>query len=796
MFKLNLKIALRNLWKNRIISAINIGGLSVALAAFILVLMYVTFEKTFDSNLKQYDNIYLVGRNLGDIKTNYTSPPLAKEIKEKFPEVVMVGRTKQFKLEFPINTVDKKRLYVNNATRMDYDAAVMFEMNPDGGLNVPIDSEWGNMDTYLPKQSMEYLFPGKESVKDQLVRAGSSVDGQQMPIKGSIDRDNSHSNLDFDVLIIAKNIGGEEGYGYNNYHTYIQVKPGTDIENLRQKIDALYKQVLVSQNEWKPEDENAANKQLIFLDPLKNLHLKPTAGTNSNYKIVVTLSVLGLLILVIACINFTNLSIAQANKRAKEVGVKKVMGAFRSGLTLQFLLEIFLQCFMAVLIGLMLAEIALPLFNSLIDGSLSVRQSGASLAWQLPVILMVITLVSGLYPAMILSGYRPAYVLKGNLQTSYKTVWLRNGLLVGQFAIAVVFIAGLFIVSAQLKYMRTEDAGFAPQQVVFVKNMSIFNDPDKFEPVREKIMKIPGVRSVTVASNIPGKASGGKNTYTYNGAKEILTFVDVDYDYFETLEIKFKEGRSFSTKFAADTANSIILNEAAANKFGLTSPIGSTIRGCDIAYNVVGVIKDFKTDGFEKQVEPTVYTMKNPCGNYRLDIMLKVDQGAMAATLAALKKQWPDINKLDGEDFRYQFMDEMYGSLFKKQQQLKSVFTAAAILTLFIALLGLFAVAAYATSNRSKEISIRKILGASNFQILKMLNTFFVRMVIIANLLAWPMAYLLAKQWLNTFAYRMDLTIWPFLAAGFISIILTLITVSAQAGRSIRANPVDALKYE
>jgi putative ABC transport system permease protein len=275
-----------------------------------------------------------------------------------------------------------------------------------------------------------------------------------------------------------------------------------------------------------------------------------------------------------------------------------------------------------------------------------------------------------------------------------------------------------------------------------------------------------------------------------------MDFLDVNFDYFETLGIQLKNGRFFSRDFMADTAGSAILNETAAARYGVTDPVGKIIRGCGMDYKIVGIAKDFKAQGFESAVEPTIYAIKNPCNNKKIKIMVNIDQKSMTSALAALKSQWSAINTLDGEDFRYEFLDELYGKLFKKQEQLQSVFFFAAMLTIFISILGLFAFSAFTTNTRIKEISIRKILGATDFQMFKLLNAFFIWTVLIANIIAWPLAYLLAKKWLETFAYRIDIPIFPFFIAAALSTILTVITVSLQARKAVKANPAHALKYE
>lgn len=791
MFRLNLKIALRNLWRNKGITSINIGGLAIALAAFILVMMYFTYETSFDQTNPNYKNVYVVGRIYPEFKTNYTPPPLAKVIKENCPEVELAGLIKGGFFELVLKNGDKT-IFTTNFIQADYNAAKILDFKPAGGLIKPA----GETDrlNYLNNENMKVLFPYKKDDKPAMVSAGGSTSGITIKVNGAI-INNLHSNITFDGVSIANELGQGENYGYNNYNTYIQVKPGTDVANLEQKITLLYRaELLKGETDQKTIDQ--IKRVSTFLDPLANQHLKPKAGNDTPYKILLALSVLGILILVIACINFTNLSIAQATKRAKEVGVKKVMGAYRVQLITQFLTEILIQCLVATILSLILAELVLPSFNNLFQINLSIWYINNDLIWQLPLILCLITFIAGIYPALVLSGFKPALVLKGNFSTSKQSYWLRNGLLVFQFSIAITFIIGLFIINSQLKYMRSQDLGFTANQVVYIKNIAYFNDPAKFKPVREKMLKIPGIKAATVATSVPDGSKNGTNRYTANGVEFNIDFVDVDFGYFETLDIKLKDGRFFSEAFKTDTANSVVINESAVAKFGIKNPVGQTIRGCNMNYKIVGVAKDFKAQGFENAVQPTIYAIKNPCGNSKLQIMLKIDENKMAAALTALKAQWPEINTKDGEDFRYEFLDELYGKLFKKQEQLQSVFFAAAVLTIFIAILGLFAFAKYITNGRIKEIAVRKILGASDIQILKLINTSFFVMVVGANIISWPIAYIFTEIWLQTFAYRIDLPVFPFIISALITILLTVFTVSIQAIKAVKASPVDALKYE
>jgi len=791
MFKLNLKIALRNLWRNKAITAINVGGFAIALAAFILVMMYATYETSFDKENPKYDHIYIVGVTYPEFKTNYIAAPLAVAIKQNFPEVELAGLVQQSSFELSIKN-GNNTLFTRKLLAVDYNAAKILNINPNGGLVRPS----GDIErlTYLSTESMKTLFPNKKDNKPEIVGFGASNSGITGKIAGSI-KTNQHSNFNFEGVSIANELGTGSNYGMNDYNIYLQLKPEANAVNLEQKITELYKSELL-----KSKKTAEIKGVSIFLDPLSNIHLKPKAGNDAAYQILVALSTLGIVILVIACINFTSLSIAQAAKRAKEVGVKKVMGAFRFQLTTQFLVEIFMQCFAATVLALILAELVLPSFNNLFQVQLSIWHLDNGLFWQLPLILGVITFIAGIYPSIVLSGFKPALVLKGNFSTSRQSYWLRNGLLIFQFSIAVVFIISLFTINSQLKYMQSQDVGFNANQVVYIKNLTLFNKPVKmgsvnFEPLREKMLKIPGIKSATVATYIPG-GTNGINSYSANGVKANIDFVNVEFDYFETLNIKLKEGRFFSNSFKTDTVNSAVINETAVAKYGMKNPIGQTITGSGIEYKIVGVIQDFKSQGFETAVQPTIYTINDPYGDYKTQIMVKIEENRMAEALAALKSQWSQINPKDAEDFRYEFLDELYGKLFKKQEQLQSVFFAAALLTIFIAVLGLFAFAKYITNGRIKEIAVRKILGANDLQIFKLINASFFVMVLVANLISWPLAYILSKIWLATFAYRIDMPLLPFVLSALITILLTVVTVTIQARKAVKANPVDALKYE
>ncbi|PST83535.1 hypothetical protein C7T94_13365 [Pedobacter yulinensis] len=790
MFRLNLKIALRNLWKHKLVTAINIGGLSVALAAFLLITLYVGYETSYDASVPGRERVFQVCRSLPDSKTPYTPAALGQLLKRSLPDIEATGTVKKGGFDFAV-TKEDRTYFTTDYTLIDYEGARLFDLKPQGGLKEPENDQTGQF--YLSDAAFQLLFPKKRDNAPELVVLGSKSAGFTAPVAGAAHA-NPHSVLQYDALSVQKQLGSGEGFDSNNYFTYVRVKPGTNKSVLEAEITKLYRSALIGAGADAGSSE--VKTAAIILDPLNNLHLKPAYGSDAPYKTVVALLALGMLILVIACINFTNLSIAQAAGRAREVGIRKVMGAARRRLAQQFIAEIFLQCLLAAALGLVMAELLIPRFNSVFQVPLTIRPFENGLLWKFPLIIIFISLAAGAYPAVVLSGFRPAAVLKGNFQTSAETTWLRKGLLVFQFTAAAVFIASLLIVSAQLRYMRTEDKGFRAEQVLAVTNMRIYSDPKKFEPARAQLLGIPGVRNATVATDIPDGSKTGTARYTISG-KEIMTgFVNVDFDYFETLSIPIVSGRSFSPAFKTDTADAAILNERAVARFGLTDPVGKLIRGCDKTYRIVGVAKDAKAQGFAQAVEPTIYTMKNTCANPKVRILIKVEASEMLSAIAALRKRWPEINKGDGEFFRYRFLDEIYGRLFHKEEQLQQVFTAAAVLTVLIAMMGLFAYARYLIGSRNKEIAVRKVLGAGSFQLLQLFNAGFLKLVLLANLLAWPLAYLFMQAWLGGFAYRISIPLFPFLAACMLTVFLTLITVSAQAWRAMKASPAGTLKYE
>ncbi|MBK1440575.1 ABC transporter permease [Parapedobacter sp. ISTM3] len=784
----NLKIAWRNALKTKLFTALNILGLAMGFAGFILAYLYINRETSYDRWNANYNQIYLVGLSYQGNNTDLTPPALATAIKATLPEVTEVGRVSYFPYELPFIS-DDGQAFVNDWKAADLSIIRMFGIEVFG--NAVHQGDHPELNLITPEMA-QALFPDSAGLtfEPRLIALQNEQSGMYYHIHG-VTKPRKLSNLTYDAIFFKPDLAGDRLGDPLPYQTYIQVKPGTDIDQLDKKIKHLYKQEISQQHHVAT---SAFAKGTTYLDPLKNLHLKPKHGLNTGYITVWALAVLSGVILLLAGINFANLMIAQANRRAREIGIKKVFGVSRIGLAVQFMCEVVIQCVLAAGIAWLLVVLCRDGLQQWLAYDLAPVASGGQQAWQLLLAAVMTALVSGIYPAAILSGYRPVSILKGNFQTSHRTAWFRHALLTFQFVIAVVFISGMLIINRQLDYVRDGDKGFDPAQVIYIKNAMLLNNPADFKPFRDRMQAYPGIEYATVATSVPGGIGPAKKEFVYANETHRADHIAVDFDYVETMGMEVLQGRSFTDAFPADSAKGALVNETLVKAFGIQNPIGKTIRGCDTDFQIAGVVKDSKIAGFEQLVAPTVYSIKNPCGQYKTEILVKTRQGTARETLATLGKDWKSINRLDGEYFRYEFVDQKYAALHAQQVQLESAFSAFTVLSIAIAIMGLFSMSAYNVSIRQKEMSIRKVLGASVSQLFIQLNKPFLRILMLANLIALPLAYLLVDRWLSSFAYRITVHWWMFAVAGFFALLIALFTVSYQSARAARANPVDSLK--
>lgn len=792
MTKLDFKITLRTFLKNKWYNYLNIAGLALGIAAFIFVMLYVDNETSYDRWNKNANRIFLVVMETPNGPSAYTPGKLASAIKNQCPEVDETGRINTALFQIPFFT-KSGRFLIKKWVGADYSIAKILGIKPKG-FNLDPHSVSPTM--LLSKSTADVLFPGDQFAQNKIATM-MSKSGIPLTIAGIAQTSPGNTYLDFDCIGFSGDItqGKDPSYATQIYQTFLLVKPHTDIKLLSTKIDKIYRQEVMSDTSLVAKlFVSETKKSTVYLDGLENLHLKPYYGSQVNSQIVNGLIAMAVIILIVTGINFTSLYISQASKRGKEVGIKKVVGVLKNRIAFQFMLEIFLQCIIALLVAILIVIIGLPYFNSLLDVNLLFSDINIRIVVQLVCALIALISLAGFYPSFIMSRFKPADVLRGDqFSQSGKFSWIRNGIAVLQFTFAITFIIGLIIINQQVRFMKSEDPGFNAKLVVYIDNLAIYNEPKKFETVRNRIKNIFGVENVTVASNIPSGIAPPSKEFDVMSRSYSLNTIGVDYEYFETLKIAVKEGRVFNSSFSDDSLN-VVINESAAKAMNLTKPIGQIINGCGSNYKVVGVVKDVKAYGFEENIKPTIYLMTDKCGLSKTQIMIRVQEGAIPNMITTLNTQWRDINRLDGDNFNYHFLDASYAQLFLKEDQLQSVLVFFSVLAIFIASLGLFSLAAQSIRLRIREVAIRKVFGATPDQLILVFSKPFFYIVMVANIVAWPIAFIIAIKWLETFAYRIHLTFFPFIIALFSSIVIVFITVCLQVARAIKFNPSSKLR--
>lgn len=778
--------------RSKAFGLLNITGLGLGFAGFILSYQYINRERSYDAWNPAYDDIYLVGSEYEGKRSGEVLAGLAPAIEAGIPEVIYAGRINQAPFEVPFIT-DRGVFHVEKWLGVDLQVAKMFG----------VQTQEGTLETSgKPKLGILSAEAGKVLYHDRLYKDGLMMANRQngMPMQvDDIAREAPGPSLiSFDFLNVSRDLA--EGFGGMQHMppvmTFIQLKPGADPGLVIQKINILYRRQVA----WLHNlPARVSLHTTLYLDPLRNLHLRPLHGSNTGYIVAIVIGILSAVILLLAAINYTNLMVAQANKRAKEIGLRKIFGVSRLRLALHFWMEILVQCLLAAFIGWVLVMLGESAVQKWLAGDPGNYPGSAALAWQLAVAALGTALVSGIYPAIVLSGYRPVRILRGDFQTGREGARLRHGLLAFQFFIAIVFLSSMFLVRKQLDFMRHGDKGFDPGQVVYIKNLADFGGqgrPMSFETVRNRLKAIPGVEYATVATSVPGGILPAPATAEYRDVRYDVDHVGVDYEYFETMGMEVLAGRVFTGAFPADSSDAVVINEAAMKALNIREVAGQRIRCCDTDLRLIGVVRDARMQGFDEAVAPMAYTVRNLCEPFKTEILVKIGEGHTQSALAAIEKEWAQINTSDGDYFRYEFVDEKYAAMFREQSRLESAVSMFAALAMIVAMMGLFSMSAHSIRVREKEMTIRKVLGASVRQVFVQLNKPFFRIFVLANLVAVPIVYFLVQRWLSQFAYRIEINWWIFVAAGLTAALIALITVSWQAVKAAVANPAESLRNE
>jgi len=800
MFTNYLKIAVRNFKRHKGYSFINVAGLGIGMACCILIIAYVLSELSYDKYHKNANRIYRICSDLkiGDNVLNIpkTSPRIMETLQQNFPEIKNVVR---------LNRMSKTTVKYNDIqffeNRIFYADNSIFDVFTFPLINGDKTSALVTAHSVVITQQIAERYFGDEDPLGKIL----TIDNEDnYKVTGVIENISQNSHFIFDMLCsfethYANNVRRMDDWFNVNYRGYILFKEMGDINTFEKKVADLIDSQLGDLLE-------AVGGEIgIYFQPLARIHLHShllqEISANGDIAYVYIFSAISLFILLIACINFTNLSTARSLNRAREVGLRKVLGADRTRLIRQFLSESMLYSFGSLLIACVLVLLALPLFKSLTGIELSAQLK--ELHWFIAGFLgltLLVGIIAGSYPAFFLSAFKPNKVLRGTLSSGTTNLRFRNILVVVQFIISVVLIVSTATILKQLNFMKDQKLGFNKEQVVVIpiRGNSIFQARNA---VKEELKSYNGVINVALSSHVPGETTF-KNPFIPEGFTDEQSIwmgeLTADQDYFTTMGIEIKSGRNFSSEFSTDADLAILVNEAAVNRFGWENPVGKKIRvftgpGSSerIILNVIGVVKDFHLTSLHEEIEPLIIANTARSIN---TFIIRISPQNMSETLAALENIWRKFEP--NFPFDYFFLDESFDSQYRADEKLSRIFSYFTFLAIFIACLGLFGLASFTAEQRTKEIGIRKVLGASISSILLLLSKEFTKWVLIANIFAWPIAYFLMNKWLQGFAYRTSLHLTVFGYSTLLALLIAMFTVSFQAIRAAQANPVDSLKYE
>lgn len=792
MFRHNLLLAYRNFLRYKSTFFINLIGLSTGLACALLIYLWVNDELRVDKFHEKDSQLYQVMHIVqtpNSIQSFEGTPGLlARSLAEEIPEVVSaVAVRPSFNHKGILSIEDKHIKASEQYVGKEFFNIFSYQLIQGDKYQVLTDK----YSVVISDELARKLFNTIENVIGKTVEWNHDDLSGSYLISGIFERPPSNSSAQFDILfnyeLFLEKRSNFLSWENSNPATYIILKEGTNVDQFNEKIAGFIKTKLPTSN------------STLFLRQYSDKYLYGQyengiqAGGRIEY--VRLFSIVAIIILTIACINFMNLSTAKASRRLKEVGVKKAIGADRKTLIIQFLSESMMMAFLSLLLSLILVVLVLPQFNNITGKHLT-------FAFGLNIILSVLGItsftgfISGSYPAFYLSGFRPATILKGGgapgkLNTSTAALWMRKGLVVFQFTISVIFIASVLVVSKQLSFIQNKNLGYDRDNVIYFTNEG--KVLESFETFLSEVKHIPGVvNASSFANNLTGSHGGtsGVNWEAKN-PDEAIDFgnLEVGYDFIETLGIEMAAGRTFSREFGADSS-SIIFNEAAIESMGLQDPIGKTIKLWGQEKRIIGVVKNFHFESLYEEIKPC-FLQLYPVSN---KTMVKIQEGSEAETLAQLQQFYQEYNQ--GLPLDYKFLDDDYQVLYASEQRVTVLSRYFAGLAILISCLGLFGLAAFTAERRLKEIGIRKVLGSTDWGIAYLLSNDFTKMVVTAIVIALPLSYFIAKNWLESFAYRIDLELWYFIGAGLVALLIAWFTVGLQTVKAAKVNPTQCLKDE
>lgn len=810
MLRNYLLIAYRNLLRHKLFSLINISGLAIGMAACLLIMQYVSFEWSYDNFHEKSNLLYRVDKRTakgGEVSKDFgrTYAALGPALLQDLPGVEdftrlhpAVGETT---VTYQANTFREDKLVFADPSFLRMLSFLLVRGDVSSALSEP--------NSTLISESAVLKYFGKEDPMGKTIALHDLVGEHTFRVTGILRDLPPNSQFSFDFLLSNNTVLGwrmyQEDWVWSNFDTYVQLQEQADPAEVQAMLTRL-------NQKYTTKDMRQSNiQELYFLKPLKKIHLfshvdlaQQAEVLSGEGKTAAFLAIIAAFILLIGYINYINLYTARAMERAKEVGVRKLIGASRPQLVKQLLLDALVVSGLAFVLALTLSQLAYPVFLQFVGKPMPPIWEEPRIWWALLGAFILGSLLSGLYPALSLSSLQPITVLKGRFTHSGRGAALRKGLVVFQFSVSVVLIAGTFTVSRQLQHMQDQELGADIEQKIVIKGpIRGGEDSDyrrKWEMLKNSIRSIPAVSGVTASDHVPGRdynwstAGIKRESDTIEGAG-MFSMVGIDEEFVPAYQLRIVVGRNFSSHFPSDQ-QTVLLSETAVKQLGFEGPqeaVGESIiiEGLGTKMKVLGVVNDYHAKSLHYQFDPLIYL--NYPASQRFYSM-KIDPRNLSETVSALKVKFEKVYA--GSPFEYYFLDETFNAQYESDQQLGKIFTVFAAMAIIVASLGLFGLASFSTTQRTKEIGVRKVLGASVFQIMALLSRDFLKLVLLANLLAWPLAWWGMRQWLQQYAFRIDLSPWLFVLPSLLVLLIALLTVSAQTWRAARANPVNSLRNE
>ncbi len=782
MWKNYLIIAFRNLLRQKGYSIINILGLAIGMACSILILLWVLHELSYDRFNEKSDRIYRLVQtqyySTGPLTTTCMPGIIATDIKADIPEVV---NSFMF-YTMPANVSCGEKVFSERVYLADPECFQVFDFKFIEGDPEHIFDEVTSV-ILTEEAALKYF--GEEDPIGKILKLNQE---EQFKVTGIIEEPPTNSSLRFDICIpfrfLEKRGRDLDRYGWNTYYCYVELHPEADFKIVNEKI----KDFMLIKNP--PEEGEAEDVIDLFMWPLEKMHLYSVRG-GGDIQYVYIFSAIAIFILIIACVNFMNLATARSVRRSREIGLRKTVGALRGQIVKQFLGESLLLSFFSLIIAVILVYLLIEPFNNLAEKELVFNLLNVWTIAGLLLIILFVGVLAGIYPAFFMSSFRPVKVLKEFSNTSKRSANFRKVLVVFQFTLSIILIICTIIVFKQLNFLQDKKTGIEKENVLYVYLHG--NLGEKFDDLKTNLLQSPYIQTVSRGGELPywiGSNSGGFNWEGRESDDEILIgFSFVDYDYAKTFQMKMADGRFFSEEFVTDSAG-VVLNEKAVELMGMVDPVGKWLEWGD-RYRIIGVMKDFHFQPLTREIEPLSIWLSP---QYCRSAFIRIDENNTDEAIDYVEDVWTRL--ASGFPFEYRFIDAMYDQMYREEKKLGEIFQYFALLAIFISCLGLFGLAAFMAEQRTKEIGIRKAMGASVMKILVLMTRNFLRWVIIANIVAWPIAWYLMKQWLDEYAYHTKITYWIFLAAIGLSVVIALLTVVFQALVAANKNPANTLKYE